>query len=277
MQAIHRLHKTGHLTDQQAIACARFAKDPAVANLSPTLHRVLHDILVEGVHLEVLEKRRGWSARSAKVVLGVILDALVERGGADPVPEPTEEEITAREKLAYMTDDLDQEMVALGRQYGLTAKEAAVFVALRRAGGRTLSKENLLRACHPLPMDDELPDLKIVDVYVCKIRQKLKGARVQILTDWGLGYRLEDRRGHGVILDSLSRDLPVFVLHHVVGIPLAGVAERCGLSGIGAALAALGRVQAAIAANPGLEESVDQEVARHLGQVETTPQHEFEE
>lgn len=275
MQAIQRLHKTGKLTDQQAIAAARFARNPNAANLSPTLHRVLHDIVVEGVPLEVLEKRRGWACRSAKVVLAVVLDAMVERGGADPIPEPSEAEITAQEKLAYLTDDLDQERVAMVRQYGFTSSEAALVIALRRAKGRSLSKEHLLRIMHPNRNPDEMPDAKIVDVFVCKIRKKLKGKALAITTDWGLGYRLEDRRGHAAILDAIAADLHPFVLHHVEGLPLAVVAERCGLSGIGATLAAIGRVQVAIQAHPGLDAAVDKEIPRIQGDL--APQPEFEE
>jgi two-component system cell cycle response regulator CtrA len=34
------------------------------------------------------------------------------------------------------------------------------------------------------------PDIKIVDVFVCKMRRKLKPYRIIIQTDWGRGYFL---------------------------------------------------------------------------------------
>ncbi len=54
--------------------------------------------------------------------------------------------------------------------------------------------------------DDEIPETKIVDVFVCKMRKKLKRFGVDVETVWGQGYKLspDSRRlvlamGEGVI------------------------------------------------------------------------------
>lgn len=82
-------------------------------------------------------------------------------------------------------------IVANGRFAHLTVQEFRIFEALYDAKGRIQTKENLLRAITPL-IDDE-PEIKIVDVLVCKVRKKLQGLSVNIETMWGRGYRLSQR------------------------------------------------------------------------------------
>ena len=65
MKNVMRLHATKHLTEQQVLTAARFAHDPNRFKLSPTMFRVLRQIVIEERPLEELEKERGWPARSA--------------------------------------------------------------------------------------------------------------------------------------------------------------------------------------------------------------------
>lgn len=68
----------------------------------------------------------------------------------------------------------------------LTKHEAKVLVALR--SGRTLSKGNIVSAVY---VDSpEEPQEKIIDVYVCLIRQKLADTPIYVETVYGQGYRL---------------------------------------------------------------------------------------
>ncbi|MFC3071509.1 winged helix-turn-helix domain-containing protein [Shinella pollutisoli] len=55
------------------------------------------------------------------------------------------------------------------------------------------TKEQLLRAV--TSFIDDAPEIKIVDVLVCKIRKKLTGLDIPIHTVWGEGYRLVPRKG----------------------------------------------------------------------------------
>lgn len=79
-------------------------------------------------------------------------------------------------------------IVAAGRFARLTRQEMAVFTTLYNAKGSVRSKEHLLAAVTSF-IDDE-PEIKIVDVFVCKIRKKFTGLNVAIETVWGTGYRL---------------------------------------------------------------------------------------
>ncbi len=74
----------------------------------------------------------------------------------------------------------------------LTSKEYAILELLSLRKGTTLTKEMFLN--HLYGGIDE-PELKIIDVFVCKLRKKLSGAaggENYIETVWGRGYALKD-------------------------------------------------------------------------------------
>lgn len=68
--------------------------------------------------------------------------------------------------------------------FGLTGKERAVFGCLLK--NALVKREHLMRVVYPPPYDDV--EMKILDVFVCKIRKKLKPFDVSIETQWGEGY-----------------------------------------------------------------------------------------
>lgn len=72
---------------------------------------------------------------------------------------------------------------------GITATEAAVLatIAGNEAGVR---KEAIFNALYALRGAGEVPEIKIVDVYVCKLRKKLADRGLRIETVWGWGYRM---------------------------------------------------------------------------------------
>ncbi len=80
-----------------------------------------------------------------------------------------------------------------GRRVGLTGKEYAILEMLSLRKGMTLTKEMFLT--HLYGGRDE-PELKIIDVFICKLRKKLHlaGAPASgcIETVWGRGYSLRD-------------------------------------------------------------------------------------
>lgn len=86
-------------------------------------------------------------------------------------------------------------------RWRLTLIQERLFCALVRAG--TLSKEQCWNAMYFDRRDSDLqPELKIVDVVICKLRQKLTPFGVEIETLWGRGYGLDQAtrewfRGHG--------------------------------------------------------------------------------
>jgi two-component system cell cycle response regulator CtrA len=74
----------------------------------------------------------------------------------------------------------------------LTGKEYAILELLALRKGTTLTKEMFLN--HLYGGIDE-PELKIIDVFVCKLRKKLSsatGGENYIETVWGRGYVLRE-------------------------------------------------------------------------------------
>ena len=79
-----------------------------------------------------------------------------------------------------------------GRPINLTGKEYGILELLSLRKGTTLTKEMFLNHLYG-GMDE--PELKIIDVFVCKLRKKLAqatGGEHYIETVWGRGYVLRD-------------------------------------------------------------------------------------
>jgi DNA-binding response OmpR family regulator len=80
-------------------------------------------------------------------------------------------------------------VVANGRFAVLTGQESALLARLAEVFPRIVAKEALLEWMYQLSTDEQ-PEIKIVDVFVCKLRKKLKPLGVRIDTAWGRGYAL---------------------------------------------------------------------------------------
>ena len=89
--------------------------------------------------------------------------------------------------------NLDTRVVSVDDQpVQLTGKEYGILELLSRRKGTTLTKEMFLNHLYG-GMDE--PELKIIDVFVCKLRKKLAqatGGKHYIETVWGRGYVLRD-------------------------------------------------------------------------------------
>jgi two-component system cell cycle response regulator CtrA len=100
-----------------------------------------------------------------------------------------------------MTVNLDARTADVdGRSLHLTGKEYAILELLSLRKGTTLTKEMFLNHLYG-GMDE--PELKIIDVFVCKLRKKIAtatGGANYIETVWGRGY---------VLRDPEEEDLPV--------------------------------------------------------------------
>ncbi|MGB8274484.1 MAG: response regulator transcription factor [Alphaproteobacteria bacterium] len=82
-----------------------------------------------------------------------------------------------------------------GKPLHLTGKEYGILELLSLRKGTTLTKEMFLNHLYG-GMDE--PELKIIDVFVCKLRKKLAAATEgenYIETVWGRGYVLRDPAG----------------------------------------------------------------------------------
>ncbi|WP_292021800.1 winged helix-turn-helix domain-containing protein [Maritimibacter sp. UBA3975] len=75
-----------------------------------------------------------------------------------------------------------------GSFVSVTGSEMAILRALSTQFPRVVSKESLLTALTNGKLDE--PEIKIVDVMVCKVRKKVAPLGIEITTSWGQGYSL---------------------------------------------------------------------------------------
>ncbi len=96
----------------------------------------------------------------------------------------TEENETLREKLRLLEQSqgltLETPLV-----FRLTGQEARLFAVLLRRD--LVTKELAMMTLYPT---NENVEDKIIDVFICKIRKKLKPFGIVVETVWGRGYRL---------------------------------------------------------------------------------------
>ena len=101
-------------------------------------------------------------------------------------------------KTGKLTVNLDTRTVEVETQpLHLTGKEYGILELLSLRKGTTLTKEMFLNHLYG-GMDE--PELKIIDVFVCKLRKKLSnatGGDSYIETVWGRGYVLRDPSEEG--------------------------------------------------------------------------------
>lgn len=110
------------------------------------------------------------------------------------------------ERLTQRVDQLEAVIgisgVVLPMEWRLTASEARVMgVLLKR---ELATKDAIMAALYRADARDEA-EIKIVDVFICKIRKKLKPFGVQIVTLWGQGYSVSNRQD---FLPSVTFEVP---------------------------------------------------------------------
>ena len=112
------------------------------------------------------------------------IQAIVRRahGHAQPVVQVGRLSVN----LETRTAEVDSQALHLtGKEYGILE-----LLAMRR--GNTLTKDQFLNHLYG-GMDE--PELKIIDVFICKLRKKIAkatGGETYVETVWGRGYRLCD-------------------------------------------------------------------------------------
>jgi two-component system cell cycle response regulator CtrA len=94
-------------------------------------------------------------------------------------------------RIGEMTLDTSERTLATADGIiDLTYKEYRLLEVLATRKGMIQSKDALLAQLYEM---DDAPNIKIIDVYICKLRQKLaaaNGGRHHIETVWGRGYRI---------------------------------------------------------------------------------------
>jgi len=95
-------------------------------------------------------------------------------------------------RVGQVSLNLDSREVTVGdKEVHLTGKEFAILELLVLRKGMVLTKETFLNHLYG-GMDE--PEMKIIDVFICKLRKKLAqaGAGTLIGTVWGRGYMVRD-------------------------------------------------------------------------------------
>lgn len=81
-------------------------------------------------------------------------------------------------------------VVANGKFAVLTGREVLLIQRLAEVFPRILTKEAALDWLYQFENENEEPEIKIIDVFICKARKKLEPIGVRIDTAWGKGYSL---------------------------------------------------------------------------------------
>lgn len=102
--------------------------------------------------------------------------------------------------------NLDKRVVSVdGKALRLTGKEYQMLELLMLRKGNTISKEQFMTNTYG-GMDE--PELKIIDVFVCKLRKKLRAANADYLsTVWGRGYALNEPTTPNVKSPNLAPEI----------------------------------------------------------------------
>lgn len=110
--------------------------------------------------------------------------------------------------VGELSINLDERSVQVsGKNVHVTSKEYAILELLSLRKGTPLKKEMFLN--HLYGGIDE-PELKIIDVFICKLRKKLQeasGGTNFIETLWGRGYVLRDGTGADNVQENASQDV----------------------------------------------------------------------
>src|SRR6516162_10109205 len=111
-------------------------------------------------------------------------------------------------RIGKVLINLDERVVSVDDQpVHLTGKEYDILELLSLRKGTILTKEMFFKHLYGGRYE---PELKIIDVFVCKLRKKLAqatGGNHYIDTIWGRGYVLRDLTHH-LVADGPSRRVP---------------------------------------------------------------------
>lgn len=100
----------------------------------------------------------------------------------------TEERDELKERLALRLGEDERALVAA--TYNFTSSEAKLVHALYRYE-KPMSRDALLDALYADRVYGTEPEVKVLDVFICKIRKKF-GTKGSIRNVWGRGYELTD-------------------------------------------------------------------------------------
>lgn len=116
----------------------------------------------------------------------------------DDILEAARREIAQlRERVRQLEEEIAPSSVSVPLEWRLTSSEARLFAHLTTRAVAT--KSSIMTALYSDRPEDD-PELKIVDVFICRIRRKVKPYGVEIATVWGQGYSLVGREKWAAVL-----------------------------------------------------------------------------
>ncbi len=118
----------------------------------------------------------------------------------DLVRQLKEENEILRERVALFEREFMGAELVFPVEWGLTATEQRVLGVLINRPQAT--KAQIMMGIYRVTGGDDEADIRIVDVFVCKVRKKLQPFGITIRTLWGAGYAIDE-----VLRQSLRRTL----------------------------------------------------------------------
>lgn len=186
MQNVNRLQTTGFLTRKQAATARDIFQGKLRVDLPAPMMEILQALVCNDRPLQEFEQDLGWASRSAKVVLAVILDACAS---APNVSRLRLVDCADIEVKRYIDDQIGAELAKICEVYRVSLLQAKLLAMLNRRAGRAVTYDALIRAAWA---DGNEPQdaSNTLRVHIRKVRQRLKGRGVEIMTIWGAGYKL---------------------------------------------------------------------------------------
>lgn len=93
-----------------------------------------------------------------------------------------------------------------GQRCRLSKKLMKFFMFLYRHRGKNVSRDAIIK--HLYLYEDEEPHDKIIDVFICHMRNRLQPTGIKINTVWGFGYRLDMKEeDRAEIIGSIDLDV----------------------------------------------------------------------
>jgi DNA-binding response OmpR family regulator len=93
-----------------------------------------------------------------------------------------------------------------GQEVRLGARLMELFMILYRRAGMIIEREALMDQLYQLRENE--PDMKVIDVMVCKLRRALQPLGMKIITAWGTGYALDLRPAEKGKVVEVKEEVP---------------------------------------------------------------------